>query len=198
MNENEIVKVTISNFNEYIRIAEKRMVKPFIQNSKKKLPKKYQTEEFVWNRKGYLVHADTGIIVPSNPVMAGKPRLWRINGQDIYNQKVKHSARASIMQKMHAKFIPYLGELQEINPKLFPLTLRINFFIKDQTKEEGRENNIDNDNRWIYHKVIQDTLVEKKKIPDDNPHIINGNYHKTYFVEDDKDCKVEIILLQDE
>lgn len=198
MEEKEIIKIVISDFNEYIRIAEKKMAKPFIKDSKKKLPKKYQTDEFKWNNKGQLVYSTTGSIVPSNSMTVGQPRDWKINGQDIYNQKVKHSARASIMQKMHGKFRRHLEKLEQIHPELFPLTLRINFFIEDETKKEGRSKNIDNDNRWIYHKVIQDTLVELKKLPDDEPHIINGNYHKTYFVENPEEVKLEIILLQDD
>ena len=187
MNE-EIVKITIPQFNDLIRIAEKRSVSPFKKDSKKKIPKKYQTDEYSWNGKGYLIHNKTGVIVPSNPIMAGKPREWRMNGQDIYNQKIKHSARAALMTKMHNKFNQHLKQIEKINPELFPLTLRINFYIRDYEKMEGSKiKNIDNDNKWIYEKVIQDTLTELKKIPDDKPYYINGNYKKTYFVETDEE-----------
>jgi hypothetical protein len=189
----EIVKLTIHNFSEYIRIAEKRMPKPFVKGSKKKLPKKYQTEDYVWDKRGYLVYKNTGSIVPSNGLTVGKPRDWRMNGQDVYNQKIKHSARNAITIKMHNKFKPHLGKIEKLDGAYFPLTLRINFYVMDQGKF-----NIDNDNRWIYDKVVQDTLVELGKIPDDNPKIINGNYKKTYFVEKEEEVKVEIILMKDD
>lgn len=199
MNEdNYIVKIEIPRFNEYIRIANARKAKPILKGSKKKLQKKYQNENYTWNQKGQLINAKTGLIVPANSLTVGSPRDWRINGQDVYNQKVKHSARNSIMVKMHAKFKDHLNQIKNIDPKLFPLTLRINFYIQDNNKLEGRDKNIDNDNRWIYHKVVQDTLVELKKMKDDNLYFINGNYHKTYFVENPEDCKLEIILLNDE
>lgn len=194
----EIVRITIPKFNEYIRIAEKKKLKPFLQGSVKPLPKKYQTEDYRWNNRGQLVYANSGALVASNPNIVGTPRDWRINGQDIYNQKIKHSARASIMQKLHAKFKEHLAQIDNIPEELFPITLRINFYIQDQNKVENREKNIDNDNRWIYHKAIQDTLSELKKIKDDNPYFINGNHHKTYFVDDPEEVRLEIILLKDD
>ena len=197
MNE-EIVKITIPQFSEYIRIAQKRSLKPFDKNSKIKLAKKYQTEEYKWNHKGQLVYADTGLLVPSNPMMVGKPRDWRINGQDVYNQKVTHNGRNAIATKMHDKFKKDLNQIDEINEDLLPLTMRLNFFVLDQNKVKSKEKNIDNDNRWIYEKFIQDTLVELGKLEDDNPYIINGNYKKTYFVENEEDVKLEIILLKDD
>lgn len=198
----EIVKVTIPQFNDLVRIAEKRSVLPFKKDSKKKIPKKYQTDEYSWNGKGYLIHTKTGVVVAANAIMQGKPRDWRINGQDIYNQKVKQSARNAVMVKIHNKFIRPLREVQPIDPEQFPLTLRINFYVRDYTKikfeGKGRLKNIDNDNRWIYEKAVQDTMVELGILPDDNPKYINGNHKKTYFVETDEECRLEIILLKDD
>lgn len=194
----EIVKIEIPNFNEYIRQAEKRKAKPFIKGNKKKIPKKYQNDDYSWNNKGYLIEKATGLVVASNALTVGKPRDWRINGQDIYNQAVKHSARSGIAVKMHNKFIPSLKNIKPLSEDLFPLSLRVNFYILDENKRESKARNIDNDNRWIYEKSIQDTLVLLKIIPDDNPYIINENCKKTIFVENEKDCKLEIILNKDE
>lgn len=188
----EIVKLTIPKLNEFIRIAEKKSVKPFLKDSKKKLPKKYQTNDFKWDAKGRLVNRLTGLVVPSNPITAGKPRDWKMNGQDLYNQKVKHNARNAIMYKMHERFKGTLEELPILRD--FPLTLELNFYLLDLLKAPGRERNIDNDNRWIYHKVIQDTMTELGKIPDDNPYYINGNITRTFFVDNIEDTKLDIIL----
>jgi len=196
--DGDVVKITIPKFSEFIRIANKRSVKPFEKSSKTKLPKKYQTEDYKWNEKGYLVDAVTGIVVPKNPRMAGQPRDWRINGQDVYNQKVTHNGRNAVATKMHEKFKDDLNKIDHINEDLYPLTMRLNFYILDQNKIKDKTKNIDNDNRWIYEKFIQDTLVELGKIPDDNPYYINGNFKKTYFVEDPEDVKLEIILTSNE
>lgn len=189
----EVQKIIIKEFNEYLKLAEKRKVVPFLKNSKKKLPQKYQTKEYRWNAKNQLIDLN-GIVVPSNPIVAGTPRLWRINGQDIYNQKIKHSARGGIMDKLHKVFDPIISKIDAIEPKYFPLTLEVLFHIVDQNKIVSKDKNIDNDNRWIYEKVIQDSLSSTKRIPDDNPYVINENIKKTIFVDNPEDSKLEIII----
>lgn len=189
----ELRKIIIEDPTEYIRISNKRAVKPFSQNSKKKLAKKYQTEDYRWNAKGYLIDKN-GLIVPSNPRVAGTPRDWRINGQDIYNQKIKHSGRASIMGKLHDMFDPHIKKLKVIDQNEYPLTLRVEFYTLDHNKQAGTERNIDNDNKWIYEKVIQDSLTAMGIIRDDNPYVINENIKKTIFVESEKDVRMEITI----
>jgi len=189
----EIRKITIPQLSEYIRIAEKRAVKPYLKGSKKKLPKKYQTDEYRWNAKGYLIDS-RGVVVPSNPIVAGTPRDWRINGQDVYNQKIKHSARGGIMAKLHAIFDPILKKVDKIDEQDYPLHLRLEFHTLDHNKEESRERNIDNDNKWVYEKVIQDSLTHVGVIRDDNPYVINENSKKTIFVTNPDDVKLDIII----
>lgn len=193
----EIRNIIIPNLSEYLRISEKRAVKPFMKDSKKKIPKKYQTNDYKWNAKGYLVDK-RGLVVSSNPIVAGTPRDWRINGQDIYNQKIKHSARGGIMNKLHSIFDPIMAGVQTIDEKDYPLSLRLNFYTVDHNKEENRERNIDNDNKWIYEKVVQDSLTNVGVIRDDNPYVINENIKKTIFIDDPKDSKLEIIIYAQE
>ena len=191
MNEdNNLVKIVIPNFSEYIRIAEARRAKPILKNSKRRLPIKYQTEDYIWNTKGQLIHAKTGSLVPANSITVGQPRDWRINGQDIYNQKIKHTTRGGIMQKMHTKFNEHLNKIEPLVD--FPVTLHLKFYIQDARKLNDKSKNIDNDNRWIYHKVIQDCLRDLKKIPEDELDFINENRHKTYFVDSPEECRLEI------
>lgn len=186
----EIFRIIIEDFNEYVKISEKRMVKPFFKG-KRKIPKKYQSDDFIWDGKGRLIHKITNQIIPSNPRVAGTERWWRINGQDIYNQKISHAGRHSIMSKLHDMFNPYLKDLKNIEE--FPFTLRINFCILDQDKVAGMSKNVDNDNRWIFGKAIRDCLRDLNKIPDDDPHYINGDYSKTIFVDNKEDTRLEII-----
>lgn len=186
----ELLRITVDKeFSEYIKLSEKRKLKPFIRDSKKKLPKKYQTEDYVWNAKGQLAYARTGSLVPSNPKVVGTPRYWKINGQDIYNQKVKHSHRAAIMNKLHAVYEPLFHGLKPLEETR--LILHLNFYVLDEGKH-----NVDNDNRWIWEKVIQDSMTATGFLPEDNPYIIRGNYKETFFVERPEDRKLEIILYQ--
>lgn len=186
----EVFKIVINNFSEYVKISDKRQVKPYLKG-KRFIPKKYQTKDYTWDSKGRLVSATTGEIIASNPIVAGTERWWRINGQDIYNQKIKHSARHGLMTKLHQMFSVYLKDIPKIEN--FPIKLELNFFILDNNKVKTREKNIDNDNKWLYNKVVQDTLTELGIIPDDNCYYINGNNITTTFVEDITDVKLEII-----
>lgn len=189
---NEIFKVTINKFNDSIKLAEKRALIPIKKGENKIFPKKYQNENFGWNKDNKLIDLRTGDLVARNSQLVGKPRLWKLNGQDIYNQKVKHSARGGIMQKLHALFEPHLKHIK-IEEKNYPISLRINHYTLDYNKEAGKQKNIDNDNKWIYEKVIMDCLRDLKIIPDDNPYYVNENTKKTIFVEDFRDIKLEII-----
>lgn len=186
----EIQKIIIKPFNEYIKISEKRKVKPFYKD-KRILPKKYQTDDYIWDGKGRLIHKLTGEVIASNPKVAGQERWWRINGQDIYNQKISHAGRHSIMSKLHDKFNPHLKDIESLNN--FPIKVEINFYIQDQDKIKSREKNIDNDNRWLYAKVIRDCLRDLKKVPDDDPHYIMGDSSNTIFVEEDE-VRLEIVI----
>jgi len=183
---NKIHEIVINEFSQYIKISESRRVKPFLKG-KRKIPKKYQNENFEFDSKGRLINLKNGTVVPSNPMVCGKPRYWKINGQDIYNQKIKFTDRAKIVGLLHEYFSkPLLAELKDFQ---FPerMGIRIIFHILDEGK-----NNIDNDNKWIYEKVIQDTMTQLNIIKDDNPYVIDENCKKTVFVEDQKDVKLII------
>lgn len=188
--KDNVVTITVPNFTEYIKIANSRMAKPIIRG-KRKIPKKYLDEtKYAFDSRDRLIEKDTGRIVPGNPGVVGKPRYWRVNGQDIYNQKVKTFQRNNYIGMLHNYFSElFEKEFKNIRIKQFPLNLTIIFYVKDM-----QDHNIDNDNKWIWEKVIQDTLVESKILPDDNPKIICQNTKRTVLVEEDKDVKLIIKL----
>lgn len=191
----EIEKIVLETFNEYIKISDKRQLKPFKKvdvDAGKYFPKKYQnTDIYTWNNDGKLIYKETKKLVPKNSKVVGQPRYWKINGQDIYNQKISQTHRAVIMNKLHALFEPLFKEIKSLQN--FPVGLRINFYTIDEGKF-----NIDNDNKWIWEKVIQDSMSRVKYIPDDSPKYINENIKKTIFVEDKKDTKIEIIIYKED
>jgi len=182
---NKIHEIVINEFSQYIKIAESRRAKPFLKG-KRKIPKKYQNENFEFDSKGRLINKNNGSVVPSNPMVCGKPRYWKINGQDIYNQKIKFTDRAKIVGLLHEYFGKHLVQLRDFK---FPdkIGVRIIFYVLDEGK-----NNIDNDNKWIYEKVIQDTMTQLSIISDDNPYVINENCKKTEFVDKQEDVKLVI------
>lgn len=185
-----VITIVVDNFSEYIKVADARSVKPIIKG-KRKIPKKYLDEtKYGFDMKQRLIELETGKVVPSNPKVAGTPRYWRVNGQDIYNQKVKTFQRNNYVGMLHRYFEKIFTEkFENIRIKKFPLRLSIIFHVKDL-----EDHNIDNDNKWIWEKVIQDTLVECRILPDDNPRFICENSKKTVLVQNEEDVKLIIKL----
>ena len=188
--KDNVVTITVPNFTEYIKVAESKKLKPIVKG-KRKIPKKYLDEtKYSFDDRDRLIELSTGKLVPGNPNVVGKPRYWRVNGQDIYNQKVKTFQRNNYIGMLHNYFSKlFEKEFENIRIKKFPLTLSITFYVKDM-----QDHNIDNDNKWIWEKVIQDTLVESKILPDDNPRIICQNTKRTVLVDNEEDIKLIIKL----
>lgn len=186
----KIVSIQIDGFSEYVQIAQKRNSKPYEQG-KCRVPKKYLTEEYGWFKKGkktVLCRISDGLIMTSNPNTVGKPRYKKVNGQDIYNGNTSRQARSTLVKNIHNYLNNYILQIKDIvEIDLFPLTLEVLFYVYDQGKH-----NIDNDNKWIWTKCIQDTLVECGKIIDDNPHIISRNESETILIPEDQEQKLII------
>lgn len=192
-----VFEVTISypDFTEYLMISKKRAVKPFKKGSKKAIPLKYQTDAHAWDAKDRLIDERTGEVIASNPQLAGKPRMWRINGQDLYNAVVGPQQRKSIMEKLHALYEPYFNKNGVVGRNRFPLQLFLDFYILDNDTIKDKTKNLDNDNKWIWEKFIQDCMVSAGLLPVDEPWVINDNRKRTNFVTDARDVKLVIQLI---
>lgn len=180
-NKTLITSVVIDEFDENVKIANARRATAYIQN-KCRIPKKYQNDNYDFNAKGQLIDIHSGKVVVKNSRTAGKPRYRKVNGNDIYNGNINTHARANLVRNIHNYFIPYLKDIKlpdDIN--IYPLTLELIFKMHDKGKF-----NIDNDNKWIWRKCIQDTLTELKIISDDNNDIINRNEEETLFIPEDQ------------
>lgn len=174
-------------FSENILISKERRAIPYIKD-KSRIPKKYMNDKYIWDSKGHLTHKETGVKVVKNSRTAGKPRYQRVNGQDIYNGNTFRQGRARLAKLIHEKFTPYLREIEPLlDIKNYPLGLYLNFYVHDKAKE-----NIDNDNKWIWEKCIQDTLTQLGIIPDDNPYIIWENIKRTILISFEKEEKIVI------
>lgn len=175
--EYQLLKKIEIPFSEYVQVSKKRRAVPYIKG-KCRLPKKYEKDIYSWNAKGYLVNNLTGEVVVRNARLAGTPREKKVNGQNIYNGNVSRQGRASLVKALHENFAKYLKDINPIiDIKHFPLGIHLIFKVHDKFKF-----NLDNDNRWIWEKAIQDTLVQEKVIPDDNPYIVWENLKRTILV----------------
>lgn len=172
-------------FSEYVEVSKKRRAKPY-EKGKCRIPKKYQDSTellYGWNSKGYLVNKLTGEVLVSNPKVAGTPRRIKVNGNDIYNNHVSRQGRASLVKALHAQFARYIKDIKPLKDiHNFPLGLHLSFKVHDMGSH-----NLDNDNRWIWRKAIQDTMTQEGIIPEDNPYIIWENLERTILIDKEKD-----------
>lgn len=187
----KLVSITINGYSEYLQLSKARRAKPYVRG-KCRVPKKYSDESvYGWVTKGrqvVLANLIDGTILTANSKAAGTPKLKKGNGQDIYNGNISRQARANLVRAIHSYFIPYITEVEPITDiNVFPITLEILFYVHDKGK-----NNIDNDNKWIWRKCIQDTFVELGKIIDDNPHIVSRNEEETILIPDDMEQQLVI------
>lgn len=185
MDKNEKVmlrEIVINNFSEYIQTTAKIRPKPFIKGSSR-IPLKYQNDDYEFRNIKFwgknivaLIKKSDGTVVASNSITVNRPRLFKVNGQDVYNQNVSTFSRATIVNILHNYFKPYLKDFEPLEGNS-SLTLEMIFNIHDMGKR-----NVDNDNKWIWRKCFQDTLVLEGKLPDDNVYCINKNTESTNLI----------------
>ena len=190
----KLISIEINNFSEYIKKANKAREVPYIKG-KCRIPKMYENEEYGWKQIKYwgkqvevIIRKSDELVMISNKKTANKPRLVKVNGQDIYNQKNNSFSRAFLGNILHTYYKEYL---KEVNPfkdlSVFPLTIEFLFYIKDEGKH-----NVDNDNKWIWAKSFRDTLTELGIIPDDNCYIISRDESETILISDEEEQKLII------
>lgn len=130
-----------------------------------KIPKRFKRPRY--DAQGYLLDKD-GNRVQSNKRSAGTPRLWRINGQDLYSGRLQGFARKRAVDYLH----DYLSEhiAQTID---HPLPSQYLWGVSLNIYGSYSERPWDVDNQWIWIKCFCDTLVRLNLLPDDSIHYIN-------------------------
>ena len=169
MNVN-VWKVVLPNFENRVPISKRRRANYYNKNKDsleiEDLPQKHQKRfnngEYTWDKKGFLIDS-VGNRVLSNPLVAGKPKYWTINGQRIYDGSLNYHARAKVARWVHDYLRPYIDELPVIKLKKGEF-LRV--WIDIYKPDEGQP--WDCDNLWPWTKWFLDTLVECGKITDDS------------------------------
>jgi hypothetical protein len=82
----KIWKVVIPNYEDKVPISQRRRTKYYKKGDK--LPKKHAskipTGLLKYDRNQYLVDQNGNRVI-ANPLVAGKPKYWTINGQRIYD-----------------------------------------------------------------------------------------------------------------
>lgn len=160
--------VTIENPKEHFPVSKSRRAKYFKINDP--LPKKYQNKNFIFKKYNSgelrLYNVDNQEFVIKNNKVAGKPKLWKVNGQELYNGSLFHSTRAKIAKEVHLYLREYIKDLPNMTANLEKGSyLSIKMVIYSPLPD-----NVfwDCSNKWIWIKWFEDVLSDAKKIKDDN------------------------------
>ena len=157
-----IFELHIPDYITHVKLSEHRRAKYYMKGEP--IPKKYEGEDFCFNKKGQVENFITGELVLKNPRVAGTPSWKKINGQEFYKGSGNPIMRAKMVGAMKDFFRPYFDDIAPI--LVFPITVELE--LHDNPLDEFDIDNL----AWIYTKVILDVMSEKKIVPDDNVNFI--------------------------
>jgi len=149
------------------------------------IPKKYMKDGIEFNSKGRAINALSKEVIIKNSRSAGTPKLWKINGQDLWSGNLHHSTRSKMNEQLHEHFAEHIIKQVQKDQKTKTIDLKIDerihihYLFKDKIGQD-----IDN-LASIYIKTFQDTLSKAKDkkfghikkvglIPDDNPRYVKS------------------------
>lgn len=189
---NLIQKIVIPNYPDELLMANSMRPKYYIAEwsvakGEKNIPKSFLNEEkYYFSDKGILMNRSTGLPQLKNSKSVGKPRMWKVNFQDIWNQSITRMARAIRTEKLKEIFRSYIEQFNIITE--FPIEVSIilyNTGFKIDTSNKG----------VIYIKIIEDLLQELKKIPNDSINYVNcSGRTKCILVENKEEIRMEIYI----
>ena len=187
----KIWKVVIPNYEDKIPISQRRRTKYYKKGDK--LPKKYtsklQTGLLEYDKGNYLVDQSKNRVI-ANPLAAGTPKYWTVNGQRIYDGSLHYTARSKVARWMHEYLGEYIDQLPVIE---IPSGCYVRVWL--DLYKPGDKLNWDCDNLWPWTKWFLDTLVEKGKIPEDSVEYVRSSGQITYTPSDDRKLVFNIQLI---
>lgn len=127
-----------------------------------------------------------------NTKSVGKPKYWVLNGQDLYNAVLDWRRRSKMAEYYHNYFSNYIkDQLTPINfDELYSLGF-IGVSISCDIYEIKKGQLIDVSNLWLLEKFFEDSLVNCKIIPDDNPnYVLESGKKRYYWVDNPQERKL--------
>ena len=152
--------IEIPNYLTHVQLTKGRRPKYYTKGTN--IPKKYQKYK-QYDSKGRLLDDNKKPLI-ANPASVNKPRIKKINGQELYSGNMPPHMRSKVVACIKESFEPFLKKVKPILD--FPI--RIDAELHTIPGTWGW----DLDNQWIYHKCFQDALVAQGIIPDDSIYYI--------------------------
>lgn len=182
-----MIEIEIPNYLTHVQLTKGRRAKFYHKGQK--IPKKYGKYKNYDNR-GRLLGPDKKPII-ANPASINKPRVKKINGQELYSGNMPPHLRSKIVSVLKEHFEDALRKCNRIEQ--FPIAIEAELYTVPGAM------NWDLDNQWIYHKCFQDALVSTYIIPDDNIFYITKAPAFSYYpVERLEDRKLVYRITQDD
>lgn len=143
-----------------------------------------------------------------------KTKSFKISTQSIYNAKLHHHSRSSVISKMKEYVTTILVSSRRniyVKNEMFPIKIELTFFapvnwgsvrmskgvINWKTPPKNYHPTHDLDNfAWIWSKVIQDCLVSSGIIPEDTVEFINVLEYRYEEVPTFKDRKIQLRIIK--
>lgn len=150
------IVVVVPDYIKQVQLSKSRRAKYYKEGDR--IPKKYSNTENYNFVKDCLTEIATGQRVVRNVRTAGKERLKKVQGQDIW-RGINFNLRSKIAKELKKYFYEYFRGIPRVNK--YPIGIRIDFY---DNVEEGED--IDN-MIYFYRKTIHDALsgnVDFKKV----------------------------------
>ena len=164
--DNNICIIKVPNFNDKIPLTKGRRAKYFKVGQV--LPKKYQNiKQFKWSNKGILVNKVNNLPVIKNNLSVGKPKYWKVNGQDFYSGILQFFTRSKVTGIIHEYLKTYLKDMTPIVLEEDE-RLEISCIISDTLAQKPW----DCSNKWVWIKWFEDTTVQLGKMAEDNYFVV--------------------------
>ena len=175
-------------------INEKNKVVDYIK-SNSRLPIKTLHK---WKYRLYIKELEGYQPVVANIRIAGTPKMYLINGQDIYNGFLQEFAKGYVMDEIKKCYLPYISTL----PVITEYPIQISCEVHDTIKNNYSSNKDQVGHRWDvdnlvypYLKAFPDLLVKEGKIKDDDRLHLPGSIGAIFCpIENHEDRKLVFII----
>jgi len=146
-------------------------------------------------------------------VQLTKRKHFKISTQAIYNAKLHHHSRSTVILAMKEYIISNLPTNWFVDKKLYPIKLLLTFYApinwgsvrmssgvvkwKPSLDEYHPTHDLDNF-AWIWSKVIQDCLVKEHVLTEDTVEFVNCLEYRYQPVDNFEERKIELKIIKNE
>lgn len=174
--------IEIPNYITHIKLSESRRAKYYTVTEEDRIPKKYKKLGISYDKKGIALD-NVGEKIVKNTRVAGTPKLWKINSQDLYSGNLHHHSRAKIMVELHKYFVDVvtknLFKSLKDNKIVLEEGQKLAFYYTFEGSLDKNKSDLGNKS-YLYDKAFQDTITQR-----DLFNTKQENVHKIPIIEDD-------------